>query len=120
MINVMTYDLYGAWHNKIGHHSALYHRPDETGMERELNTVPIFYFLRIIVLNWSHCRIHRCIIGSRPVVQENDSILVYQAMAEHFQQMEEIHSKPTDKVAAVLEVFHRLISVRVGYWLILK
>jgi len=39
MINVMTYDLYGSWHNKIGHHSALFHRPDETGMERELNTV---------------------------------------------------------------------------------
>ena len=41
MINVMTYDLYGSWHNKIGHHSALFHRPDETGMERELNTVLI-------------------------------------------------------------------------------
>ncbi len=39
MINVMTYDLYGAWHNKIGHHSALFHRSGETGMERELNTV---------------------------------------------------------------------------------
>jgi len=39
MINVMTYDLYGSWHNKIGHHSALFHRPGETGMERELNTV---------------------------------------------------------------------------------
>lgn len=39
LINVMTYDLYGAWHNKIGHHSALFHRPGETGMERELNTV---------------------------------------------------------------------------------
>ncbi len=46
MINVMTYDLYGAWHNKIGHHSALFHRPDETGMERELNTVcNLFFFL---------------------------------------------------------------------------
>ena len=39
MINVMTYDLYGSWHNKIGHHSALFHRDGETGMERELNTV---------------------------------------------------------------------------------
>ena len=39
MINVMTYDLYGSWHNKIGHHSALFHRSGETGMERELNTV---------------------------------------------------------------------------------
>jgi GH18 family chitinase len=39
LINVMTYDLYGSWHNKIGHHSALFHRPGETGMERELNTV---------------------------------------------------------------------------------
>ncbi|CAM4749253.1 unnamed protein product [Rotaria magnacalcarata] len=38
MINVMTYDLYGSWHNKIGHHSALFHRLGETGMERELNT----------------------------------------------------------------------------------
>jgi GH18 family chitinase len=39
MINVMTYDLYGSWFNKIGHHSALFHRSGETGMERELNTV---------------------------------------------------------------------------------
>ena len=39
MINVMTYDLYGGWYNKIGHHSALFHRPGETGMDRELNTV---------------------------------------------------------------------------------
>lgn len=39
MINVMTYDLYGGWYNKIGHHSALYHRMGETGMDRELNTV---------------------------------------------------------------------------------
>ncbi|CAF4143616.1 unnamed protein product [Rotaria sp. Silwood2] len=38
MINVMTYDLYGSWYNKIGHHSALFHRPGETGMDRELNT----------------------------------------------------------------------------------
>ena len=35
----MTYDLYGGWYNKIGHHSALFHRPGETGMDRELNTV---------------------------------------------------------------------------------
>ena len=39
MINVMTYDLYGSWNNKVGHHSALFHRSGETGMERELNTV---------------------------------------------------------------------------------
>ena len=45
MINVMTYDLYGAWHNKIGHHSALFHRPGETGMERELNTVCNLFLL---------------------------------------------------------------------------
>ncbi|CAF1273350.1 unnamed protein product [Didymodactylos carnosus] len=43
MINVMTYDLYGSWHNKIGHHSALYHREGETGMERELNTNTSMY-----------------------------------------------------------------------------
>ena len=35
----MTYDLYGGWTNKIGHHSALFHRKGEKGMERELNTV---------------------------------------------------------------------------------
>jgi hypothetical protein len=35
----MTYDLYGSWTNKIGHHSALFHRRGEKGMERELNTV---------------------------------------------------------------------------------
>jgi GH18 family chitinase len=39
MINVMTYDLYGSWTNKIGHHSALFHRRGEKGIERELNTV---------------------------------------------------------------------------------
>ena len=39
MINVMTYDLYGGWYNKVGHHSALFHRSGETGMDRELNTV---------------------------------------------------------------------------------
>jgi GH18 family chitinase len=39
MINVMTYDLYGSWTNKIGHHSALFHRPEEKSIERELNTV---------------------------------------------------------------------------------
>jgi GH18 family chitinase len=32
-------DLYGAWYNKIGHHSALYHSKEETGQDRELNTV---------------------------------------------------------------------------------
>jgi GH18 family chitinase len=41
MINVMTYDLYGSWYNKIGHHSALFHRSGVTGMDRELNTVCI-------------------------------------------------------------------------------
>lgn len=35
----MTYDLYGSWTNKIGHHSALFHRRGEKGLERELNTV---------------------------------------------------------------------------------
>jgi GH18 family chitinase len=39
MINVMTYDLYGSWTNKIGHHSALFHRHEEKSIERELNTV---------------------------------------------------------------------------------
>ena len=39
LINVMTYDLYGSWTNKIGHHSALFHRPGEKGLEKELNTV---------------------------------------------------------------------------------
>ncbi len=39
MINVMTYDMYGSWTNKIGHHSALFHRRGEKGMERDLNTV---------------------------------------------------------------------------------
>ena len=39
MVNVMTYDLYGNWYNKVGHHSALYHAPHETGQDRELNTV---------------------------------------------------------------------------------
>jgi chitinase len=39
MVNVMTYDLYGNWYNKVGHHSALYHSPEETGQDRELNTV---------------------------------------------------------------------------------
>lgn len=42
LINVMTYDLYGGWTNKIGHHSALFHRHGEQGMERELNTVCLF------------------------------------------------------------------------------
>ena len=32
-------DLYGNWYNKVGHHSALYHTEDETGQDRELNTV---------------------------------------------------------------------------------
>ena len=31
--------MYGAWYNKIGHHSALYHSSDESGQDRELNTV---------------------------------------------------------------------------------
>ena len=48
MINVMTYDLYGAWHNKIGHHSALFHRSGETGMERELNTVCNDFYLVVL------------------------------------------------------------------------
>ena len=39
LINVMTYDLYGSWTNKIGHHSALFHRRGEKGLERDLNTV---------------------------------------------------------------------------------
>ena len=39
MVNVMTYDLYGSWENKLGHHSALFHRKGEKGIERELNTV---------------------------------------------------------------------------------
>ena len=39
MINVMSYDLYGSWTPNLGHHSALFHRPGEKGMERELNTV---------------------------------------------------------------------------------
>ncbi len=48
LINVMTYDLYGSWHNKIGHHSALFHRNGETGMERELNTVGVFFKEKMI------------------------------------------------------------------------
>jgi GH18 family chitinase len=44
----MTYDLYGSWHNKIGHHSALFHRNGETGMERELNTVGFFFKEKMI------------------------------------------------------------------------
>lgn len=39
----MTYDLYGNWYNKVGHHSALYHAPEETGQDRELNTVNYKY-----------------------------------------------------------------------------
>jgi GH18 family chitinase len=39
MINVMTYDLYGSWENKLGHHSALFHGRGEKGAVRELNTV---------------------------------------------------------------------------------
>ncbi|CAF1050004.1 unnamed protein product [Adineta ricciae] len=38
MVNVMTYDLYGSWTNKVGHHSALFHRRGEKGLEKELNT----------------------------------------------------------------------------------
>lgn len=47
----MTYDLYGGWYNKIGHHSALFHRPGETGMDRELNTVCLKekFFRRIFI-----------------------------------------------------------------------
>lgn len=41
MVNVMTYDLYGSWESKIGHHSALFHRKGEKGVIRELNTVCI-------------------------------------------------------------------------------
>ena len=45
MINVMTYDLYGGWTPKLGHHSALFYRPGEKGMERELNTVCVFFLI---------------------------------------------------------------------------
>ena len=47
MVNVMTYDLYGNWYNKVGHHSALYHAPHETGQDRELNTVRLAALLEI-------------------------------------------------------------------------
>ncbi len=43
----MTYDLYGSWTNKIGHHSALFHRRGEKGLERELNTVCKITFILI-------------------------------------------------------------------------
>ncbi|CAF2139888.1 unnamed protein product [Rotaria magnacalcarata] len=43
LINVMTYDLYGSWTNKIGHHSALFHRRGEKGLERDLNTNSSMY-----------------------------------------------------------------------------
>jgi hypothetical protein len=45
MVNVMTYDLYGNWYNKVGHHSALYHDNSESGLDRELNTVQASLFL---------------------------------------------------------------------------
>jgi hypothetical protein len=71
MINVMTYDLYGSWHNKIGHHSALFHRTGETGMERELNTVCLIEesFFPFIFYNL-YFRIIQCIIGLKQVVPE--------------------------------------------------
>lgn len=54
----MTYDLYGSWTNKIGHHSALFHRRGEKDVERELNTVCIngkLYFLFVKTANCICC-----------------------------------------------------------------
>ncbi|CAF0784700.1 unnamed protein product [Brachionus calyciflorus] len=42
-VNVMTYDLYGGWYNKVGHHAALYGTPEETGQDAELNTNSSMY-----------------------------------------------------------------------------
>ncbi|CAF3879821.1 unnamed protein product [Rotaria sordida] len=58
LINVMTYDLYGSWTGKIGHHSALFHRRGEKGLERDLNTNSSMY-------NWikAGCPRDRLIIG---------------------------------------------------------
>lgn len=74
MINVMTYDLYGSWFNKIGHHSALFHRPGETGMERELNTVCFINQILVFFLKKFLFRIIQCIIGLKQVVHVIDLI----------------------------------------------
>lgn len=44
-------DLYGDWYNKVGHHSALFHSDDETGLDRELNTVNYKQFQKLITKN---------------------------------------------------------------------
>jgi len=36
-INIMTYDLQGAWNDYTGHNAPLFARPDETGEDRYLN-----------------------------------------------------------------------------------
>jgi chitinase len=36
-INVMTYDFHGSWDKKTGHHSPLYHHPDDANIY--INTV---------------------------------------------------------------------------------
>ena len=38
-INLMTYDLHGAWENVTGHNSPLYSHPSETGDSKYLNVV---------------------------------------------------------------------------------
>lgn len=72
----MTYDLYGSWENKIGHHSALFHRTGEKGLERELNTVSfvllssklqlnLYKFQNSSMYNWvqAGCPRDRLVIG---------------------------------------------------------
>jgi GH18 family chitinase len=59
----MTYDLYGSWTNKIGHHSALFHRRGEKGMERELNTVRSNDKNLLFHLSLVFYRIVQCTIG---------------------------------------------------------